>query len=77
MTGGDLGSQGDEISGAEFVRLVSEFLTTIQTDLVSTKITSFALMLSFSKVGSHVQKLIFNSFGDFVLNLFSEMYFLF
>ena len=50
-----MGSEGDEISGADFVSLVSEFLTTILTDLVSTKITAIALTLSVSKVSSPFQ----------------------
>ena len=45
-----MGSDGDEISGADFVRLVNQLLSAVETDFMSTKITAFALVLSFSKV---------------------------
>ena len=45
-----MGSDGDEISGADFVGLVNQLLSAVETDFMSTKITAIALVLSFSKV---------------------------
>ena len=50
VTEGSLGSEGDEMSGTDFVSLVTELLTALQISLVSNKITAIAFTLSFSKV---------------------------
>ena len=50
VTEGSLGSEGDEMSGMDFVSLVTELLTALKISLVSNKITAIAFTLSFSKV---------------------------
>merc|ERR1719507_2464432 len=52
VTEGSLDSEGDEMSGTDFVNLVTELLTALQISLMSNKITAIAFTLSFSKVTS-------------------------
>ena len=52
VTEGSLDSEGDEMSGTDFVSLVTELLTALKISLVSNKITAIAFTLSFSKVSS-------------------------
>ena len=53
VTEGTLDSEGDEMSGTDFVSLViTELLTALKISLVSNKITAIAFTLSFSKVSS-------------------------